>query len=433
MSDESNTQTESEKEKEIEDDVNDLDTRIKNAKNDFGNQFMVAFLGEKYSGKTIACALIKDALTRHYKKHTDGKWLGISTEGSKKMKQITSDLTNGKFPAETLLAEATPMTLEIISPAEGKKIKIVLRDMAGEKRKEIFEEEYSDIDKRLKEIFDIAIIDEKNYGLLSHVIFAKMYIIVIDSSKFTDDHVIRMEETDIKESIRRLWEIKERVDDTTNHKIHDSIAFLFTKFDQLPTDMKKSPKELMEELSEVTGALTRYHMGEISYFKSYVESEVIPKEEFENAIKEKQRLKNQDLIDSENKQKDLEVKKKDIIQELETANNKLATSQEKLKTEIRPTEVEADITKAENKIKNCREEIDILHEEQNVIKVQLDTTRKRITKIKEKLKTDQAIIAEGIGTSKYKPKKPLKYSLDDYLLLIDWIIEMHNKTVGFTE
>ena len=31
---------------------------------------MVAFLGEKYSGKTIACALIKEALTRHYEKYT---------------------------------------------------------------------------------------------------------------------------------------------------------------------------------------------------------------------------------------------------------------------------------------------------------------------------------------------------------------------------
>ena len=71
--------------------------------------------------------------------------------------------------------------------------------MAGEKRQDIFEEDFPDIDKRLEEIFDTAIIDEKDYGLLTHVIFAKMYIFVIDSSKFTDEHKIRIEETAIKE------------------------------------------------------------------------------------------------------------------------------------------------------------------------------------------------------------------------------------------
>jgi len=412
--------------------VVNLDTRIARAKKDFKNQFMVAFLGEKYSGKTVACALIKDALTRHYEKYSDGKWIGISTHGSKKMKQLMNDLTNGIFPAKTLLAEATPMTLEIISPSEGKKIEIVLRDMAGEKRQDIFEEDFSDIDKRLEEIFDTAIIDEKDYGLLTHVIFAKMYIIVIDSSKFTDEHKIRMEETAIKDSIRRLWEIKERVEDVTNHRIHDSFAFLFTKYDQLPTAKKKSPEELMKELPEVTGALTRYHVGEISYFKSCVESDTILKKEIDDAIKEKQSSENVDLKDSKNKQKDLEVKKEDVRKELEEADEELTTLQNKLDVEVKPAGVPENIAEAEQEIKDAEEERNSLREEHNDITMQLDNARKRVTSIKEKLQNAPPSTAEEWGISKYKPKKPLKYSLDDYLLLIDWIIKIHTKVIGFT-
>ena len=385
---------------------------------------MVAFLGEKYSGKTIACALIKEALTRYYEKYTKGKWIGISTHGSKKMREITSDLTNGKFPAKTLLSEATPMTLEIISPSEGKKIEIVLRDMAGEKRKNIFEEDYEDTDQRLEEIFDMAPIDGKDYGLLAHVIFAKIYIIVIDCSKFADEHDIRMEETDIKDSIRRLWEIKERVGDATNQRIHDSIIFLFTKYDQLPATKKKLPEELMEELPEVTGALTRYHVGEISYFKSYVESEKLLKNEIDDAIKAKHGTENEDLKNAENKVKDLEVKKEDVRQEVEEDENEVVKLQKKL-DEDDPEVTEQDIVDA-------KDEKSASLEEYNDITTQLDAARKRLTGIKEKLATSPPSTAEELGISKYKPKKPLKYSLDDYLQLIDEIIKIHKKVIGFT-
>ena len=47
-----------------------LEAVIPKAKENFKNDFMVAFLGERFSGKTIACALIKDALTRHYAKYS---------------------------------------------------------------------------------------------------------------------------------------------------------------------------------------------------------------------------------------------------------------------------------------------------------------------------------------------------------------------------
>lgn len=409
-----------------------LDSIIEHAKTDLANQFMVAFLGERYSGKTIACALIKDALTRHYEKYTKGEYIGISTDGSKKMNQLMDKLTNGQFPAKTLLSEATPMTMEIISPVHGNKIEIVLRDMAGEKRKDLLEEDFPNVDERLKVIFKTAIITGKDYGLLTHVVFAKMYIIMIDCSKFKDVHKIRMEESYVKDTIRRLFEIKERLGDLTNNRIHDPFAFIFTKYDQLPTEMQKTPSELINELSEITGALKRYHDGDIAYFKSSVESEKLSDKEIQDAVREKQSSGNEDLKTAENNLNDLTVKKDDTKLELEQAQQSLIVLQKKLEQAKASGNQNAidnaanEVTDAENEVNSAQEAFDELTE-------QLDTARKRLTKIKEELANNPPNTPEELGISEYKPKKPLQYSLEDYLQLIDWIIKMHKKISGFSK
>ena len=188
--------------------VNYLDVRIEQAKYDFKNHFMVAFLGEKYSGKTIACTLINDALIQHYVKFTNNEWRATSTHGSIKIQQISNDLADGKFLPKTLFAEPTPITLELFSTLRGSRIEIILNDMANEKSRDIFIENYTDVDKRLEEIFDTAMIDGKDYGSLASVIFANMYIITIDCSKFSDKDKIKIEDATIGDSICRLYEIK---------------------------------------------------------------------------------------------------------------------------------------------------------------------------------------------------------------------------------
>ena len=409
-----------------------LDATIPKAKKDFENDLMVAFLGEKYSGKTVACALIKDALTMHYEKYSNGEYIGISTDGSTRMNKLMDKLTNEEFPAKTLLSEATPMTLEIVSTKEGNIIEVILRDMAGEQRKDLLEREFPSVEEGLETIFKTAIIEGKDYGLLTHVIFAKIYLIVIDCSKFNDDNKRRMEESYVKETIRHLFSYKDKIGTLVNNRINDPIAFLFTKYDQLPEEKQKPPGDLLEELSEVTGALKRYHLGEVACFKSSVDSVKLSDAEIQLKIKEKLSSENEDLKEANNNVNDLIVKKDDLKVELDNALKVLNTKKQEL-TAAEATGEQPTIDKAKNNVQDAKEEVSSSQEAYNGVTKELDKTRQRLSSIKEELEENPPTEPSELGISEYTPKKPLSYSLDDYLQLIEWIINMKKRITGYTK
>ena len=409
-----------------------LDAIIPKEKKYLENDFMVAFLGEKYSGKTVACALIKDALTRHYEKYSNGEYIGISTEGSTRMNILMDKLTNEEFPAKTLLSEATPMTLEIVSTKEGNIIEIILRDMAGEKRKDLLEHEFTSVEEGLETIFKTAIIEGKDYGLLTHVIFAKIYIIVIDCLMFNDDHKKRMEESYVKDTIRNLFYYKDKVGALINNRINDPIAFLFTKYALLPEEKQKLPSDLLEELPEVTGALKRYHLGEVVCFKSNVDSVKFSDDEIQLKIKEKLGSENEDLKEADNNVNDLTVKKDDLKVELDDALKILNTKKQALK-DAEATGDQPTIDKAKNNAQDAKEEVSSSHEAYDEVTKELDKARQRLSNIKEELEENPPTEPSELGISEYMPKKPLSYTLDDYLQLIEWIINIKKRITGYTK
>lgn len=409
-----------------------LDATIPKAKKDFENDFMVAFLGEKYSGKTVACALIKDALTRHYEKYSNGEYVGISTKGSTRMNILLDKLTNEEFPAKTLLSEATPMTLEIVSTKEGNITEIILRDMAGEKRKDLLEHEFTSVEEGLETIFKTAIIEGKDYGLLTHVIFAKIYLVVIDCSKFDDDNKKRMEESYIKDTFRHLFYYKDKIGTLVNNRINDPIAFLFTKYDQLSEEKQKSPGDLLKELPEVTGALKRYHLGEVACFKSSVDSDKLSDDEIQLKIKEKLSSENEDLKEAQNNVNDLIVKKDDLKRELDDASKVLNTKKQELK-DAEATGDQPTIDKAKNNIQDAKQEVTSSQEAYAEVTKELDKARQRLSNIKEELEENPPTEPSELGISEYRPRKPLSYTLDDYLQLIAWIINMKKRITGYTK
>jgi len=402
---------------------------IDKAKEDFKDEFMVAFLGEKYSGKTVTCALIKDALVRHYEKYSNENYIGICTEGSIRMNNLLDNLSSGKFPPKTLPDEADPITLEIISrEGSGNKIKIVLRDMAGEKRKDLLVNDFGNTDDRLQEIFSAAPIENKSYGLLTHVVFSKIYIIVIDSSKFNDDNKLRNEESYVKDTIRRLHEIKERVGELTNKKIHDPLIFIFTKYDRLKEALP--PEELIKKMPEVTGALKYYHSYDnIAYFKSSVDSEKLSEDEIRQAIEDAKQLDREDLREAESDIKDKEIEKEDAKSSLEEAKIKLMDCQKKIEA-IRPTNNPAAIAEVQQSLDVAQVELKAAETEYTEAIEELDNARKKLNNIKENREKNTKT-AEDLGISEYKPKIPLAYNLDDYLALITYIIKMNKKIRGF--
>lgn len=395
-------------------------------KEDFRDEIMVAFLGDKFSGKTVHCALIKDVLTKDLKKHTKGKYIGIGTDGSDRMNLIVDKLYAGEFPAKTLLSEATPMTLEVFSKSGGENMKIVLRDMAGEKKEDLLEKDM-DVDERLEKIFKMAPIPDKPYGLLSHLVFAKIYIILVDCSKIEE---WPSKQAYIKDTIRHLHDIKKRIDDLVNKRIHAPIAIVFSKYDTLKKDKKKSVKELMKQLPEVEGALEIYHKGPLNYISSSVNSIEIPEKELKEAMMKKLEEGDEDKKNAANLVADSEVQQSEAKKNLHDAKHTLNELQERL-TQVKTTNDQNQINPVQEEVNKAQEEFDEADAKYAEITGKLDDARKGLDEINKSLEKAMDKLPEELGVSKYKPTKPLSYSRDGYLDLITWLIKMNKEIRGF--
>ena len=406
--------------------VSGIQKIIDKAKKDFEDQILVAFLGDKFSGKTVQCALIKDAVARYLRDATNGEYYGIGTDGSERMNLLIKKLHNGEFPAKTTPDEATPMTIEIHSKTgAGGVMKIVLRDMAGEQGEDLLQKEMG-VDDRLEKIFKVAPIDGKPYGLLTHLIFAKIYIILIDCSKYDR---WSYEQAYVKDTLRSIFEIKKRIGEITNNKLTSHIAIVFSKYDTLK-EPAKPPKELLKELQEIETALDIFHEGSVECFISKVDSVPLDPKEIDLEIKKK--------LDSENKEKakletlipDKEAEKKNAINELNSAKENVNEIQERL-NQVKPTNDPNQINPIQEELNSAEDVLSESQETVSQITEELDDARKNLRTINEEIEKGPRPQAEELGISIYKPKNPLAYSKEDYLDLIKWLISKHKQIRGF--
>lgn len=402
-----------------------LQEKIDIAREDFKDQVMVAFLGDKYSGKTVHCALIKDAAVKRLNEHTNGKYRAVATDGSGRMNKIIDKIYAGEFPAKTYLEEATPMTVEIFSKSAAETIKIVLRDMAGEKKVDLLEAEMP-VDDRIEKIFKLDQIEGKPYGRMAHLVFAKIYIILIDCSKYDK---WPSNQAYVKDTIRHLFEIKERIHDISNNRIHAPIAIVFSKYDTIDKEKKKPVEDLMKELEEINGALAKYHKGPIQYFKSQVNSFPIPEKELKEAIKNKIEGGNVQKKEAENAVNDKEAVRTEAKNRINNAKQNFNEATKKL--EEAPAKGQPAIDEAQKELDQVQVELDAAKENHTKAVSEEDDARKKLTEIKEKLAKEPQPSAEDLGISNYRPKQPLSYSHDDYLDLIIWLIKMDKQLRGF--
>jgi len=220
-----------------------LDLIINAARNDLAHKNMVAFLGDQYSGKTVTCAIIRHALSNSFVPDSNGKWEAWVSDGRTRLNKILTSLESGKYPAKTLPADPLPINIEIFhKEGLGGSIEIVFRDMSGELWKKLLVDEYENIDERVREILTTSKIDKKPYGLLSHIVFAKTYIILIDCKEIKN---WKEQQRYLAAMIQSLRDIKKRVGDAVNNKITSSIAIIFSKYDTLTKELQKSPEEFL--------------------------------------------------------------------------------------------------------------------------------------------------------------------------------------------
>ena len=399
---------------------------IEIGKNDFKDKVTVAFLGDRFSGKTVHCALIKDVLAKYLNRYTNGEYIGVATEGSDRMNKIIEKLYNGKFPAGTLPSDPKPTILDVFSRSGGSKMQIVLRDMAGEQRWKLLGQEM-DVDERLEKIFEAAPIDGKRYGLLTHLIFAKIYIIVIDCSKINK---WPSEQAYIKDTILHLFEIKERIGDTMNSRMHSPIAIVFSKYDTLPEEQKKSAKELMDQLPEVVNILEVYHRGNIGYFKSSIDSIQMPDSEIDEAMTQKQLENDQERQAIEEDIANMQVTQDEAENDMDRARQAVSEAMQLLNN-VQKTNDPNQIDPAQKASDNAQFELSVAESTFVATRDEMDRMQKKLNKLDRSSAESADKSPEELGISKYRPKEPLSYNRDDYLDLITWLIKMNKQVRGF--
>ena len=389
------------------------DEALDRAYDDFADRFTVAFLGTQRAGKTVHCALLKDAAARRLKRHTNGKYLGVATAGAGRINTIVDALYDGRFPEKTPEGEAVQLTVEISSTENGTDIDLIFHDMAGEEYDKLLVKEMR-TEERIRRILGTAKIEGKPYGLMAHLIFAKIYVILVDCS---DIESWGSSQAYVKEAIRSIYEIKKHIHALHNSKVSSHLAIVFSKCDTLEDE--READEMAKELDEVDAAIAKYVGGSVKYFRSKLDSTEMSRYEVRKIEAEKSRGRR------------------------DAAEGRLAARRDAL------SRAKSRAAAAKNTLAAAAKSLDTAKSAGNAQSISshqaaYDKARKKYDDASQACAAHEDgisgaqaeidALSSGVHTAgnatHYKPDIPLSYNADEYLDLIGWMIKMARREAG---
>lgn len=378
---------------------------LEQAKEYYKDKHVVAFLGKKGTGKTIISALIKDALFNFFIPKNADKFNGRVVKGFKEISEIQSYLLKGEFPPESPTQNPTEIRVELTNTGTlGRTIELLLQDISGEDHTRLLLNAKSGRDL-IRDILHEAQQDPNTFGPASYIIFAKLYVILIDCEKFGS---WRLEiANDLSHLLNSLLSIKKEINETVNNKIVNPIAIVLTKTDTLEKEMKLPPKELVKNhMQEIYySTLPAVQKGDVEYFGVHIDT----RKPTQNEIKAYQR---------EQEERIAKAKQTRLLQ--------LQDLKDRVKEEAIETAVSKSIEEATKKAQAEGKQGQDL---ENVIATAEVVARKEAEEEFEQnyeapqLK-NELVIEEKEKELKWKVKIPLSYTSGEYMKLISWIIEV---------
>lgn len=396
----------------------DLRDTLDQARDDFDGRVAVAFLGTRHAGKTVLCALLKDAAAKHLMRHTNGRYLGMATDGSERINRITDALYDGRFPEKTVQGEAVPLTVEISSPRNGTDLSLIFHDMAGEEYDSLLVREMPAED-RVRQIVSTPRADGAAYGLMTHLIFAKIYVVVVDCST---SESWGSSESYVKDAIRSIYGVKKLNRDLYRDKIPADMAVVFTKHDMRPED--EDADRLAERLPELEAAMKKYVDGDVKWFRSRLACDKMDREEAERMREDKRKAR---LEEAEIVVRDCQIAFDKATRQLEAAKGRLKAAASSL-DEATGSGDAARIKSAQSAHGKARRS----YEEAEITRSDLEDRLNRARSGAEALRSpDPESDGDGGGEDEQqRPAKPLSYNVDEYLDMIAWLIKMANRATG---
>ena len=344
---------------------------------------VVAFIGDSGCGKTVVSALLKHALSKHFIPNNKGKWEAVPSSGYEFINTVIFEMKKGKFPDQTLEKDYPKLIIDVYhTKGNTTKIKLILRDMSGENYTKLLSTENPNFEEQMDALLDDP---EKN----AYIIFAKIYVILIDCSQKDDWDA---DPSNITSTISKLKQFKEKIHHyEEDKKIDNPVAIIFTKADRLKeTDQIKSAEELMKEYPGLESSLNINQDGPRGFFKVSVDSKLETSSEVEKRIKDiEERLEKKFLL-----------KKNALKTTMGIAVNKAVIDAEKKSR---------DADQTEEMINEAKKEAE------NIV----------LAKYKPELLQEMPKLEnrEKHLISKWNVKIPLNYSETEYNRFISWIFE----------
>ena len=407
----------------------DLSEQISEARQDFKGKTTVAFIGDSYCGKTILCALLKDTASKYLPKETNEKYYGFATNGRQRINEFIYEMYHQKFPDKTTLSVETDATIKITSDSQND-IELVFHDMPGEKYKEYLENEtkLEELDSVVKTIMDHGRDPNKKYGKMAHIIFAQIYVILIDCSIYKSWRGL---EGKFVSTLQNLLEYKKYIGKDVDGKIYSPVSIVFTKYDTLDPSDQKPPNELLDELNELKSAFNRFVKHDPKCFISKITANHLTDKQTNKIIdqylntNDEEYVRNTKIIDERNEE--LQSIKQSITAEEEKFDNaKTKYSNFKNDPNIINNPDKSQLSISKNNVNTIEKTLKKLRIKYDEIYNLVQQAREKLHSIKLKREGESRPTLKQIGKPDYCPTDPLEYSHAEYINLIKWFIKMHN-------
>lgn len=247
---------------------------LKAAIEEFENSKIIAFLGNSDSGKTVAATLLKDAFFSNFIPTHSEKFAGHLVSGYDILSTTEDSLFSGTFPDPTPEGSTYEIEFEI-SNKEFSNLKtyIKIRDINGEDYNELILGGDLPASTRIREILKRGKPDSQAFGPMSYLIFANVYVLLIDCELFQDWKKLDLRQA---QAINSILQFKQAISEIEIETISSPIAILLTKADQLPKDITDSPEKLIEKnMPQFYHTLINKVSGPKEFFRSQISVEKI--------------------------------------------------------------------------------------------------------------------------------------------------------------
>lgn len=245
------------------------DPILESAEKELKSENMVAFLGPPFSGRTVVATLFKRAMFHSFLDKYKEFGANVA-RGNDFLASTEASMLSGEFPTKTPSLETNEIEFEVArTGALGSSIRLRIRDLSGEDYDVLCLGPDIEPKDRIHNIITKGKGKNQPYGPLSFLIFAKMYIIVLDCGEYSDWDKLQLRYSQL---LNTLLQFKQAIKEDKDGKITTPIGILLTKTDQLPDTNTVSAEDLIaKKMPQFHHTLKMLHKGKREYFSVYVE------------------------------------------------------------------------------------------------------------------------------------------------------------------